>query len=501
MEDTSSTAGPVALTHQGRVRGDNQDSSVVWGPIEQAWDALLIIADGMGGHVGGKQASGVAADTLATSLARSRDQWGKAPEKVVAAVRRGFAEANASVRGLPPTAEGPRPGTTLTCAILRDGICLVAHVGDCRTFLITPDSVEQVTEDQTWVADQVRRGAMSPEEARRSPFRNQILQALGTQPEVSPAIYTRDLSPGDTVLLCTDGLSAYCEGEEIAEVVRHSPDVGAAANQLINRALERGGEDNVTVVAARATRGCARSVRAASSTSASPNAVTSPLPAFQVARGPRRSAVMRWLLLAVALCGLCLAAQGVKTALTPRREVPAGPAPVDRESVPPRPVGSIAAPEVGNALPDESEGRSGPTQNAAQAPSHRAETPRPGVEVRVRLVAEKRAMYLEVSDERLRLRGRTTSRNRILEKVSSTCARYVFRSQNDFTDLAEGRAELLVTDTNRAYEPEQHWRAGQDGLRLRAGDMYLLSLRIGARSVVLFALAAEPTTQQPRQTY
>ncbi len=256
MDSSELTDGPVIATHQGMVRQDNQDSSMTMGPVAGAWEALLIIADGMGGHAAGKKASAAAVDALAKRLVGDRRQWDGDPASVTASIERGFAEANSQVQKVAHTAEeGATPGTTLTCAILRGGRCYIGHVGDCRALLISSTEVDQATEDQTWVAEQVRRGVMTPEEALRSPYRSQLLQALGTRPEITPAVYVRDLAPRDVVLLCTDGLSGYMGAAEIAGVVRGSPDLGTAVQYLVRVALERGGEDNVTIVSARAREG------------------------------------------------------------------------------------------------------------------------------------------------------------------------------------------------------------------------------------------------------
>ena len=180
---------------------------------------------------------------------------------------------------------GAPPGTTLTCALLRDGRCFVGHVGDSRAYLVAPDEIVQLTDDQTWVAEQVRRGLMTPDEALRSPYRSQLLQALGTRNEVVPSISAHDLAVGDALLLCTDGLSGHLTANEILEAIAATPELQTALHALLQRALGRGGEDNITIAAARARSGRRLGRPALPSTAADERHATRPIPIPRSATG------------------------------------------------------------------------------------------------------------------------------------------------------------------------------------------------------------------------
>jgi len=122
----------------------------------------------------------------------------------------------------------------------------VVHVGDSRCYLVRGEHIEQITDDHSYVMEQVRQGLLTPEEAQYSPYRNVITRSIGMD-AVEPDIYRVPLQAGDRLVLCTDGLTTHVSDEHIAEVVRtHSP--SAAAQRLVEMALEDGGSDNVTVV-------------------------------------------------------------------------------------------------------------------------------------------------------------------------------------------------------------------------------------------------------------
>ena len=138
-------------------------------------------------------------------------------------------------------------GSTCTVAVMRENELYVGHVGDSRAYLIREGKLEQVTEDHSWVAEQVKRGALTEEEAAYSPFRNVITRSLGAQPEVEPDVYRRELEVGDVLLLCSDGLTGYVDDQTIFEIAdSYGPSL--AALKLVQKANENGGGDNVTVV-------------------------------------------------------------------------------------------------------------------------------------------------------------------------------------------------------------------------------------------------------------
>ena len=140
-------------------------------------------------------------------------------------------------------------GTTLTVALVEDGTVAFGHVGDSRAYLIRDGKLEQLTEDHSLVAELVRSGKLSPEEAEDHPQRSVITRALGTDPDVDVDTFSVEAKPGDLFMLCSDGLSSMVDDEKIlSEIERNRPDLPAAAKALVRAANKGGGEDNITVI-------------------------------------------------------------------------------------------------------------------------------------------------------------------------------------------------------------------------------------------------------------
>jgi protein phosphatase len=252
----------AATTDVGRIRETNEDSiwSFVFAPgAPNPWNlqAILLVADGMGGHQAGEVASGLAADT-ARRLFTETAAEGETPagpdflRRVDVAVR----EINRTVYAKGTALAGEivtRPGTTLTIALLRRDEYIVAHIGDSRAYLLRAGTgeCEQITDDDSFVAEAVRRGHMSPEQARTSPMRNQITKAVGLQPDVEPSIYHGPWARGDMLLLCSDGLSEYIREDEFAGAIAAAADLEDACHRLTELANGRGGHDNISVLLAR----------------------------------------------------------------------------------------------------------------------------------------------------------------------------------------------------------------------------------------------------------
>ena len=219
----------------GRVRSDNQDRDLLAPP-------LIAVADGMGGHLGGGTAAGMAVDAL-RGVGSTTD-----PTALLAALK----EANRAIaRAATADPDLTGMGTTATAALLEDGILYLVHVGDSRAYLIREGRIIQVTQDHSVVAEMVRRGALSPDAAESHPARHVITRALGVDADIDIDALRVDLEPGDVVLLCTDGLSGPVTNDEMLGVVQASLTLADAAEQLVQRANAAGGPDNVTVVLAR----------------------------------------------------------------------------------------------------------------------------------------------------------------------------------------------------------------------------------------------------------
>ena len=229
-----SIAAIASVSDTGRRRRRNEDAYVVQPP-------LFAVADGMGGAQAGEIASRLAAEALRESPG---DDSGE--ERVAALIR----EANRRVydRSQEDSAVTGM-GTTVTVALLEDGLVRIGHVGDSRAYLIRNGLLEQLTEDHSLVAELMRDGKLSPEEAETHPQRSVITRVLGTEPDVDVDTFSVEARPGDLFLLCSDGLTTMVGDESILRIVkRERGDLERAARALVSAANGAGGEDNITVV-------------------------------------------------------------------------------------------------------------------------------------------------------------------------------------------------------------------------------------------------------------
>src|SRR5215203_1120381 len=225
----------AALSHPGRRRRHNEDSYVVQPP-------LFAVADGMGGAKAGEVASGLAAAAVQES-----DGEGQSGEARVAAL---IEEANRRVfRRASEDREASGMGTTMTVALVEDDKVAIGHVGDSRAYLIRNGRLQQLTDDHSLVAELVRSGKLTPEEAEAHPQRSVITRALGTEADVDVDTFSVEATEGDLFLLCSDGLTTMVDDETILNAVRQNrPNLEHAAKALVNAANREGGEDNITVV-------------------------------------------------------------------------------------------------------------------------------------------------------------------------------------------------------------------------------------------------------------
>jgi PPM family protein phosphatase len=225
----------IGLSHRGRRRRHNEDAYVVQPP-------LFAVADGMGGAKAGEVASALAADAVQES-----GNDGESGEARVAAL---IEEANRRVfRRASEDREASGMGTTMTVALVEGDEVAIGHVGDSRAYLIRDGRLEQLTDDHSLVAELVRSGKLTPEEAETHPQRSVITRALGTEADVDVDTFSVRSAPGDLFLLCSDGLTSMVDDETILDAVeRNRADFEEAAKALINAANRGGGEDNITVV-------------------------------------------------------------------------------------------------------------------------------------------------------------------------------------------------------------------------------------------------------------
>lgn len=235
-----------ARTDLGRVRENNEDKYEFYQPEDDdvlaRKGALYAVADGMGGHASGQIASELALKTLIGTY------YGDSSPMVEQSLRGALQTANALIfdaaRAIP---DRNGMGTTAVVLVIRGEEAFIANVGDSRCYRLRGGKLDQITEDHSWVNEQVKRGGMSPEEAAYSPFRNVITRSLGNAPSVEVDVFTEELREGDVFLLCSDGLTGEVPDDEIRETLREfSP--AEAAWKLVERALENGGRDNCTVL-------------------------------------------------------------------------------------------------------------------------------------------------------------------------------------------------------------------------------------------------------------
>jgi serine/threonine protein phosphatase PrpC len=254
--DSSRNGAPLAerlsvarLSDVGRARVQQEDCVGVFVPADTALLArkgqLLIVADGMGGHNSGE----IASQTAVAEVERA--YYAGASDDIPADLRHALLAADAAIFKLAQLEPGRQGmGTTAAVAVVREREVHIANLGDSRVYLLRGGAITQVTQDHSWVAEQVRAGLLTPEQARVHPQRNIITRALGTGAGPEPDLFNGTLELGDALLICSDGLSNPISEAEMLEIVGQlTPD--RAVRRLVDLANERGGVDNISVVIAR----------------------------------------------------------------------------------------------------------------------------------------------------------------------------------------------------------------------------------------------------------
>ena len=239
-------------THVGMVRTNNEDCFRIVQPLN-----LFVLADGMGGEAHGEIASALAVETVVKHCMEGEENptlplFGEArPGLTSKTLRISSAAHLANQRVFQSAKEHPEQqgmGATLTAAWIDGSQLSIAHVGDSRVYVLRTGILQQLTNDHSLVAEQVRRGIITASEAEQSNLQSVLLRALGTQPEVEVDVEQVELFPRDTLLLCSDGLTRMVTEPEIAGTLQAEPDPQRAAEKLIEHANEGGGVDNVSVI-------------------------------------------------------------------------------------------------------------------------------------------------------------------------------------------------------------------------------------------------------------
>ena len=254
----------AARTHVGRVREDNEDRLLVAhlgrsertvGEFAGEADAsrggiVMAVCDGMGGEAGGEVAASCAVEALYAALSRFGPVVDSATlgRRIVDAMR----EASAKIQEI--AAREPRlkgMGTTATVAGVVDERLVVAHVGDSRAYRLRGGRLERLTDDQTLVEMMIRQGQLTPEQAKSCAYGHVIIQALGATRAIEVDLRTYDLTVGDVLVVCSDGLCGVVDDGAMAEVLASSATVEEGAERLVACALQAGGTDNISCIVAR----------------------------------------------------------------------------------------------------------------------------------------------------------------------------------------------------------------------------------------------------------
>ncbi len=238
-----------SATDTGRARNNNEDSVAVDEPT-----ALVILADGMGGYNAGEVASGMVTSFIKTELGR----WlGEASDNATDTdVRRAMDICVDNANRAIFNAANSNPqyagmGTTLVVGVFRDSRLLMGHVGDSRAYRLRASRLVQITHDHSLLQEQIDSGLITQEQAAFSSNKNLVTRAVGVEDTVLLETHLHDVLPGDTYLLCSDGLSDMLDDETIAELMAGCETLPEAAHALVEAANDAGGKDNISVVLAR----------------------------------------------------------------------------------------------------------------------------------------------------------------------------------------------------------------------------------------------------------
>ena len=230
----------ISLTDVGRVRSANEDS---YGEANTPNGYVYVVCDGMGGHVGGATASGIAVSSVLEYF--SKDVY----DNLIQALDRALIFANEQVYARAVNDVNLKGmGTTALVLLIKGNECYIGHVGDSRIYLKSDGKLNRLTKDHSFVQNLVDSGVISDEDAESHPNKNQILKALGISPNLEPTICQSPILPkkGDVFMLCSDGMNGMVNDQSM-EMMINSSDINLSTQTLIRAALDAGGNDNVTV--------------------------------------------------------------------------------------------------------------------------------------------------------------------------------------------------------------------------------------------------------------
>ena len=238
-----------SLSHVGLVRDENQDTVRSFLPddplISETHGSLLAIADGMGGYAKGGLASATAIETFFAAFYQSE------PNARLQTLRHAMEQANLAVHQAAFRVNAGQMGTTLTAANIAGDRLYLAHIGDTRAYLIRAGQAKCLTNDHSVVGELVRMRVISPDKVRTHQQRSILNKSLGLNLFVQPDISHVTLEAGDVIVLCSDGLWAFVEDDEFADLATHTSQADELSRRLIALALQRQTDDNASVIVAR----------------------------------------------------------------------------------------------------------------------------------------------------------------------------------------------------------------------------------------------------------
>lgn len=232
----------AALSDRGCKRPSNEDAYAC--SVERG---VFVVCDGMGGAAAGEVASSIAVSEVSRVLGERSSAFPELAEEAVSVANEAVysrAQQNPRLNGM---------GTTMVALVVQDAEAWVINVGDSRCYRFRDGILEQLTLDHSLVEEQVRMGKMTPSDALKSPLRNVITRALGTQPTVSPDCFPLETVQGDIFLLCSDGLTRELSDESIQNLLGEDGSLEQQATRLIESAKQAGGHDNITCILVQAT--------------------------------------------------------------------------------------------------------------------------------------------------------------------------------------------------------------------------------------------------------
>jgi protein phosphatase len=236
----------VFLTDRGKVRQHNEDSGGIF--FHKNGLALVVVADGMGGHQAGDVASQMAISEIEKQWLLQEPEQLTTPEKTEVWLKEAVANVNTSIYQYAKANEDCQGmGTTIVVVVLNQEFITVGNIGDSRCYILNNNGFAQITDDHSLVYELVRSGQISQEDAEHHPRKNVLMRALGTEAAVTLDIRSLEWEENDILLLCSDGLTNKVSTPDIHECLNDDSELEVKARQLIEKANEAGGEDNISV--------------------------------------------------------------------------------------------------------------------------------------------------------------------------------------------------------------------------------------------------------------